>query len=152
MVVIHHGVKSHAHHANWACHHVDAHGPWCWIPEQVGGCHGGPYHLNGVLVFGHLQGNAGNYPQWAIPMHGSSDLCKPWWGVGGWLLDSACHGTTSQVRAACAVVWSVAVVCGSGHPLPWMTKKDPLEWAWQVLLWLHSHWVGSTDLHGMIFT
>ena len=95
--------------------------------EQVGGYHGGPYHLNGVLVFCHLQGNAGDYHQWAIPMQGSSDLCKPGGGVGGWLLDSACHGTTSHVRAACAVVWVVAVVCGPEHPPPWATEMDPLE-------------------------
>ena len=52
---------------------------------------------------------------------------NPAGGVGGWLLDSACHDMTSQVGVACAVIWAVAVVCGSGHPPPWATKKDPLE-------------------------
>ena len=73
------GVKSHAHQAHWACHCVGTYGPWCWIPVQVSRHHGGPHHLNGALVFGQLRGNASDYPQQAIPMQWSSDLCKPWW-------------------------------------------------------------------------
>ena len=146
------GVKPYAHQAQWACHQVNAHDPWCWISTHTCRYHGGPYHLNGVLVFGLLLGNASDYPWWVIPMQGLSNLHKPWWGCWGWLLDSACHSTTSWVRVACAVIWAVAVVCGPDHPLPQATKKDPLEWAWQVLLWPYSHCVGSTDLDGMIFT
>ena len=77
---------------------------------------------------------------------------NPGGGIGGWLLASACHGMTSQVRVACVVVWAVTVVGGPAHPLPWATKKDPLGWAQQVLLWLCCHWVGSTDLDSVIFT
>ena len=127
--------------------------PLIWIPEQVGWYHGGPYHLNGVLVFGQLWRNARDYPQQAIPMQGSNNLCKPWQEASGWLLDSACHGTTSQVRASYQlVIWVVAVVCGPGCLSPYAAEKDPLEWAQWILLWLCSLWVGSADLDGMIFT
>ena len=77
---------------------------------------------------------------------------NPGGGVQGWLLDSACHSMTSQVGVACVVAWAVAIAYDPGHFPPWATKKDPLQWAQWVLLWLHSCWVGSADLDGMIFT
>ena len=57
--------------------------PTCQIPKQSGRHHGGPYHLNGVLIFSFFCRDASNHPHWVVPMQGPSDLCKPWWGHWG---------------------------------------------------------------------
>ena len=49
--------------------------------KQAGRHHGGPYHLNGILVFGPLQGNAANYPWWAIPHAGTKWSLQTMWGL-----------------------------------------------------------------------
>ena len=152
MVVICCGVKPNTHQAHWAHHLVSAHGTWHQIPKQGGRYHGGPYHLNGVLVFWPRLGNGGNYPKWAIPMQGPNYLCKPW--RGHWELAARLYPSQQNLpgQSGLCGFLGVAMVCGPGHPPPWAAKKDPLEWAQWVLLWLHSCWVGSANLDGMIFT
>ena len=77
----------------------NTHGPWCRISKQVDGYHGEPHHLNEVLVFDLLWGNASDYPWQVIPTQRPSNICKPWWGdAGGWPLDSASCGMTSKLE------------------------------------------------------
>ena len=112
--------QSHAYQAHWTHHHVNTHDPWCWIPEQVGRYHGGPCHLKGALVFSQLWGNASDYPWQIIPMQGSSDHCKPWWG---------CWGLATRF-------------CPLWHHLPgseWLVGLSSGWWLWYVAVAIPHH-------------
>ena len=105
-------------HLPWGAHYkANAHGPWQWISREVSQHHGGPHHLNGVLIFGLFWGNASDYPWWVIPMQGPSYLHKSWWGCPG-LAAGLClswfiflgHGDLSDHQ------------CGSRGMWPWLSS------------------------------
>ena len=118
--------------------------PQCQIPKQSGRHHKRPYHLNGILIFSLFIGMP------ATILIGWSPWRDLAISVGGWLVDSSWCGTTSQGRAAGAVVRLAGLVCGPGCPPPWTSEKHPLVWAQKVLLQLCSLGGDSNKCNGMI--
>ena len=145
------GYISHAYQVHWIGDHIDAHGPGSCILEQSCREHGRPHHLNGALTMTNSGGMSVTTWGRLSPCRDHVISANPGRGDGHQWMVSSCLGSTSWAAAAAwLAIWAVVLACNCF--LPWTPENDPLTWALQVLLWLHSLGVGSAILEDIILT